>query len=109
MTGSIDVGSSYRRARDGDEVTVQRLVEDAPTLVLHGEHLSMANEETTERLVSSLRNADSTVRVVPENGHASNIDNPAFFTSALREFLTERVYPDLTENDGDPADIEGSP
>lgn len=135
----LKIGNLLLPGVSGDEVTVQRLVEDAPTishdefvkiadatarfpkadidlsvvtaptLVLHGEHLPTANEETTERLVSSLRNANTTVRVVPESGHASNIDNPAFFTSKLRDFLTERVYPDQTESDGDPADIEGSP
>ena len=113
----LKIGNLLLPGVSGDEVAVQRLVEDAPaishaefvkiadatarfpkadvdlsvvtapTLVLHGEHLPTANEETTERLVSSLRNANTTVRVVPESGHASNLDNPQFFTSALREFL----------------------
>ena len=112
----------------GDAETVQRLVEDAPhishdefvkvadatagfqhetvdlsvvtapTLVMHGEHLPMANEETTARLLAQLRNADPVARVVPDSGHASNIDNPDFFTAQLREFLTERAYPEAVRS-----------
>lgn len=134
----LKVGNLLLPGVSGDEVTVQRLVEDAPTiphaefvkiadatarfptaaidlsgvtaptLVLHGEHLPAANEQTTDRLVSSLRNAPTTVRVVPESGHASNLDNPEFFTSTLREFLVERVYPDVTGSVGDPTGVEGS-
>ena len=74
----------------------------APTLILHGEHLPMANEETTARLVNQLSNTDSTVHVVPASGHASNIDNPDYFTGALREFLTGRVYSDPRGGVGDP-------
>lgn len=64
----------------------------APTLILHGEHLPTANEETTGRLVGQLSNADTTVRVVPGGGHASNLDNPEFFSTALEEFLAQEVY-----------------
>jgi pimeloyl-ACP methyl ester carboxylesterase len=120
----LRVGNWLLPGVSGDGATVQRLVEDAPTiphgefvkiadatagfqkadvdlsvvtaptLVLHGEHLPIANEETTRRLVDQLSNTDPVVRVVPNSGHASNLDNPEFFTSALREFLLERVYPD---------------
>lgn len=116
----------------GDEETVQRLVEEAPriaheefvkiadatagfqrtdvdlsavtapVLVLHGEHLPTANDETTERLVAQFANTDPVVRVVPGSGHASNLDNPDFFTAALREFLAERAYGDSTGGAGDP-------
>ncbi|MFB6107614.1 MAG: alpha/beta fold hydrolase [Haloplanus sp.] len=72
----------------------------APALVMHGEHLPTANEETTARLVAQLSNAEPAVHVVPDSGHASNLDNPDFFTVRLREFLTERVYPQGTP-DGD--------
>jgi pimeloyl-ACP methyl ester carboxylesterase len=134
----LKIGNLLLPGVSGDEETVQRLVEDAPTiphtefvkiadatarfpeadvdlsavtaptLVLHGEHLPMANEETTERLVPSLGNTDTTVRVVPGSGHASNLDNPTFFTATLREFLTERVYPGVTKGGRDSADVEAS-
>ncbi|MCU4740580.1 alpha/beta hydrolase [Natronoglomus mannanivorans] len=80
----------------------------APTLVLHGEHLPTANEKTTERLIGQLSNTDPTVLVVPASGHASNLDNPEFFTTALREFIAERVYKDTAESIGDPEDGENS-
>ncbi|WP_158059081.1 alpha/beta fold hydrolase [Halorussus halophilus] len=101
----------------GDQVTVQRLMENAPTipheefvkiadatarfpksevelsavtaptLVLHGEHVPSAVADSAERLADQLSNAEVTVRVVPGGGHASNLDNPEFFTTALRELL----------------------
>lgn len=125
----LKVGNVLLPGVSGDGVTIQRLVEDgptishaefvkiadatagfqnsnldlsvvtAPTLVMHGEHLPMANDEATARLVDGLPNSDTTVRVVPGSGHASNVDNPAFFTAALREFLTERVYGDDSATD----------
>lgn len=69
----------------------------APTLVLHGEYLPTSNEKSTERLVAALRHADTLVQVVPESGHVSNLDNPEFFTSTLREFLLDHVYPEATD------------
>ncbi len=134
----LKVGNLLLPDVSGDEATVQRLVEEAPTiphaefvkiadataqfpksdvdlsvvtaptLVLHGEHLPTANEATTQRLVSSLGSTDVTVHVVPGSGHASNLDNPTFFTARLREFLTERVYPGVTGGGGDPAGADGS-
>lgn len=128
----LQVGNRLLPGVSGDPETIQRLLEDAPTiahdefvkiadatarfpksdvdlstvtapaLVLHGEHLPMANEETTGRLVDQLSNADPTVHVVPGSGHASNVDNPEFFTARLREFLTERVYSDAAGGVGDP-------
>lgn len=64
----------------------------APTLILYGEHLPSGFEAWAEQLSEQLSNTDPTIRVVPGAGHASNIDNPEFFTEALREFLTGRVY-----------------
>lgn len=126
----LRVGNLLLPGVAGDEATVQRLVEDAPhishdefvkiadatagfqhsdvdcsvvtapALVVHGEHLPTANEATTERLLAQLRNADPVVHVVPDSGHASNLDNPAFFTARLREFLTERAYPEVASSGG---------
>lgn len=106
----------------GDAVTVQRLMEEAPTiphdefvkiadatalftkrdldlsvvtapgLVLQGEHLPAGFEAWAERLVEQLPNADPEVRVVPGGGHASNLDNPEFFTAVLGTFLEERAF-----------------
>ncbi|WP_440990193.1 alpha/beta fold hydrolase [Haloarchaeobius baliensis] len=121
----LRVGDRLLPGVAGDGETVQRLVEEAPqishdefvkvadatagfqhervdlstvtapTLVLHGEHLPTANEETTDRLLAQLEHSETAVHVVPDSGHASNIDNPEFFTARLREFLSETVYPDV--------------
>ncbi|WP_276302248.1 alpha/beta fold hydrolase [Halorussus lipolyticus] len=59
----------------------------APTLVLYGEHEPGFVRRHAPRLGARIPNA--TVREVPDAGHASNLDNPAFFTAALRGFLAE--------------------
>lgn len=66
----------------------------APALVLHDEHLPTANQETIAELCRQLGNADPTVEVVPGSGHASTIDDPSYFSTALRAFLTDRVHGD---------------
>jgi pimeloyl-ACP methyl ester carboxylesterase len=59
---------------------------DAPTLVLYGEHAPAPMRAAHERLADSLTGTDVEVAVVPGAGHASNLDNPTFFTSELRAF-----------------------
>lgn len=58
-----------------------------PTLILYGEHDAGFIRRHAPKLGEDIPNA--TVREVPEAGHASNIDNPDFFTSTLREFLAQ--------------------
>ena len=62
-----------------------------PTLILYGE-----NEPSLMRdhavLMSELIPTTEAATEIPDAGHASNIDNPVFFTEALREFLDGRVY-----------------
>ncbi|WP_331234825.1 alpha/beta fold hydrolase [Natronorarus salvus] len=124
----LRVGQRLVPGISGDEETVQRLVEQAPTiphkefvkiadatarfpkadldlspltvptLSLHGEHLPSAFDVITERLINHLSNTDPIVYVVPGGGHASNLDDPEFVTSAIREFLTGHVYSDLARN-----------
>ncbi|WP_256300419.1 alpha/beta fold hydrolase [Haloarchaeobius salinus] len=126
----LRVGNLLLPGISGDEETVQRLLEEAPhiaheefvkvadatagfsrepvdlsavtapTLVLHGEHLPTANEETTERLLAQLEHSETAVHVVPNSGHASNLDNPPFFTVRLRELLTQRAYPETISSGG---------
>ncbi|WP_396612158.1 alpha/beta fold hydrolase [Haloferax sp. S1W] len=62
---------------------------EAPVLLLYGEHALKSFKTMHTRLAESLANADVEVTVVPDAGHASNIDNPAFFTAAVREFAHE--------------------
>ena len=61
-----------------------------PALVVYGEHEPPFIRRHAPKLGSEIPNAS--VREVPDAGHASNLDNPAFFTGVVREFL-ERVRP----------------
>jgi len=111
------VGERLAPGVAGDRVTIQRLMEEAPTiphtefrkiarsvavfpesdfdasridvptLILYGEHAPAAFRVMHERLAGHLANAEVETTVVPEAGHASNVDNPAFFTDAVRAFV----------------------
>ncbi|WP_224449445.1 alpha/beta fold hydrolase [Haloprofundus salilacus] len=63
----------------------------APTLVLYGEHEPPFIRRHVPKLHAELPNA--TVQEVPGAGHASNLDDPEFFTGAMREFFTRAVFP----------------
>ena len=110
------VGNRLAPGVAGDRATVQRLMEEAPTishaefrkiarstadfpesdfdasritvptLIMHGEHATGAFREMHARLAEHLENADVETAIVPDAGHASNVDNPEFFTDAVREF-----------------------
>lgn len=56
-----------------------------PTLVLYGEN----DAKFIRRYASALGEAiyGAVVREVPDAGHVANLDNPDFFTGAVREFL----------------------
>jgi len=60
----------------------------APTLLLYGEHLPRVMRDMHPRIAARLSNAPVVVRAVPDAGHASNLDNPAFFTDAVRAFAS---------------------
>ena len=64
---------------------------DIPTLILYGE-----NEPSLMRdhavLMSELIPNAAAVTEIPDAGHASNIDNPMFFTEALQGFLNGRIH-----------------
>jgi pimeloyl-ACP methyl ester carboxylesterase len=60
---------------------------DVPTLVLYGEDEPPFLRRQAALLGTEIPSA--TVRAVPDAGHASNLDDPAFFTSALSSFLTD--------------------
>lgn len=74
----------------GSDVDPSRIT--APTLLLHGADLPAVLRNMHETLAVSLTNADVERTVVPDAGHASNVDNPAFFSSAVRAFA-ERIAP----------------
>ena len=68
----------------------------APALVVYGEDTPAVLRDAHERLVARLANADVTRSVIPDAGHASNVDNPEAFTATVRAFL-ERVAPRAPE------------
>lgn len=59
----------------------------APTLVMHGENLPAVLQDMHRRLAEELTNVDIEFTVIPDAGHASNIDNLTAFSTAVREFL----------------------
>lgn len=123
------VGNRLLPGVAGDEVTIQRAVEsgppiphdelvkiadstaaftrsdfdlsvvDVPTLVLYGEHAPPAMREMQGLLAEQLGDAAVALTAIPDAGHASNLDNPEFFTGAVREFLTAVNRP-TGESDG---------
>lgn len=59
----------------------------APTLVMHGENVPATLREMHDRLAADLANADVERAVIPDAGHASNVDNPKCFSKTVRAFL----------------------
>ncbi|MDY6818206.1 MAG: alpha/beta hydrolase [Halobacteriales archaeon] len=57
-----------------------------PTLVMHGENVPAILRTMHTRLAEQLTNAPVMMRPVPDAGHASNVDNPTFFTAEVRRF-----------------------
>lgn len=120
------VGHHLAPGVSGDGVTTQRLMEEAPTiphaefvkiaaamarfpksdvdasritaptLIMHGEDLPAVFRDMHPKLAGQLTDADVERTVVPDAGHASNIDNPEFFSTAVQEFLG-RVAPRTRE------------
>ncbi|WP_276259981.1 alpha/beta fold hydrolase [Haloglomus litoreum] len=63
----------------------------APTQVLYGEHEPGLLGEMAVYIQEHLPNAVAGPVIVPDAGHASNLDNPAFFTETVRAFLSEHA------------------
>jgi pimeloyl-ACP methyl ester carboxylesterase len=68
-----------------------------PTLILYGENEPSLMRDHAVMMGKLIPNT-STVTEIPGAGHASNIDNPVFFTEALQEFLNGWAY----NNNGPP-------
>lgn len=76
---------AYRRSTlDLASITV-------PTLVLHGENTVGAVRRHSDKLGREI--ADARVRVVPDGGHACNLDNPEFFSDAVGDLLGQAYAP----------------
>ncbi|MFC7139082.1 alpha/beta fold hydrolase [Halosimplex aquaticum] len=71
----------------------------APTLVLYGEHEAPFMRRQALKLAAEIDG--SKIEAVPGGGHASNLDNPDFFTGAVRELLAEAYPSDATELAGE--------
>ncbi len=70
-----------------------------PTLVLYGENEPAFIRRHAPKFASEISNV--AVRAVPAAGHASNLDNPEFFTSAIQEFLSELSSHDASDSDNE--------
>jgi len=73
-----------------DRTAVDLSAIDVPTLALYGEHDAGFIRRQTRGLASLI--AHATLLVVPDAGHASNLDNEAFVDGAIRGHL-RRVWP----------------
>ncbi|WP_254534986.1 alpha/beta fold hydrolase [Halomarina litorea] len=74
-----------------------------PTLVVYGEHEMGFVKRHAALMAASIPGAR--VVEVPDGAHASNLDNPAFFTEAVRAFLAEREdRRDASTSSGDDSD-----
>jgi pimeloyl-ACP methyl ester carboxylesterase len=83
------------------EASVDLSAVTVPALALYGEHELPFVVRHAAELAARL--PDVEVDAVPDAGHASNLDNPAYFTAAVRRFL-ERIHAgDETVGDGDGA------
>lgn len=60
----------------------------APALIVNGEFDTPARRRTGERLMRALPRAEHVL--LPEAGHLANLDNPAAYNGALRNFLLRR-------------------
>ncbi len=71
-----------------------------PVLILWGEHDTVAPRPVSEELHALIPGSE--LRVIPDAGHISNLDNPTAFNSALRGFLS-RVDANAGVEEGAPA------
>lgn len=60
-----------------------------PTLILYGEHETSMISRHAPTLSAQI--PDSTVREVPDAGHASPWDNPEFFNNTIQAFLADQT------------------
>lgn len=58
---------------------------------MHGENLPAVFRDMHPKLAAQLTNVDVETTVVHDAGHGSNVDNPEFFSTAVREFLDRTV------------------
>ncbi|WP_336134929.1 alpha/beta fold hydrolase [Natronomonas amylolytica] len=71
------------------ETNVEHAAIAVPTLVLYGENEPPFIKQHAIALAETV--PDVTVQAVPDAGHASNLDNPPFFTNSVRAFLKNQV------------------
>lgn len=79
------------------EVDLSRI--SVPTLVLYGENAPTFLRRQARKLAAGIPNAS--IRAVPGGGHASNLDNPEFFTTALWELLAQALPRDAPDRAGE--------
>ena len=66
-----------------------------PTLALYGENVPAFLQRQAGKLAAVI--PDASIQAVPNAGHASNLDDPEFFTAAIGEFLVGVDRRDTTD------------
>lgn len=83
--GTDEFAKAIRAVATFHETEIDLASIAVPTLVLYGEREPAFLRRHASRLAATI--PEATVREVPGAGHAANLDDPAFVTDALREFL----------------------
>lgn len=83
---TVDAVNALQAVRSFHTTDIDLSSITVPTLILYGEHETSMIRRHAPTLVSQI--PDSSVREVPNAGHASPWDNPEFFDEAIRTFLT---------------------
>lgn len=74
---------AFYRNGEGDYPSIS-----VPTLVMHGENTMGISRRHCEKLAREI--PDASLKVVPGGGHASNLDDPEFYSDTIAELL-ERI------------------
>ncbi|NIS81615.1 MAG: alpha/beta fold hydrolase [Anaerolineales bacterium] len=80
----------YGAIYDFDLLDLSRI--DVPTLVLNGEHESRSVVRHAEEIVRRVERSE--MKVVPDAGHTSNMENAPAFNAMVEEFLNRSIYLD---------------
>jgi pimeloyl-ACP methyl ester carboxylesterase len=84
---------AFYRQGEGDYRSIA-----VPTLVMHGENTMGISRRHCEKLAREI--PDASLRVVPGGGHASNLDDPEFYSDAIAELLGRIDYDPVDASDG---------
>jgi pimeloyl-ACP methyl ester carboxylesterase len=87
---TADAVNAFRAVASFHTIDIDLAAIATPTLVLYGEHETSIIRRHVPILDAEI--PDSTVREVPDAGHASPWDNPDYFNDTIQDFLTAQSH-----------------